>query len=213
MTEPDPLIDALLDRLQRDEACHSIILYGSRARGDATAESDYDVIAFRDREGPVVRETGRWRGALMDLFIYPTSRAESPDVDLIHIRGGKLLADRDGLGQRLLDRLDELHAAGPEVLPPDQLAARRAWCWKMLDRAVRSDIEGDYRRVWLLTLLIETYFDLRNAWYPGSKAAFQHLRAHDPGAYALFEAALSPNASLEAIEALVERINGPRAND
>jgi hypothetical protein len=78
---------------------------------------------------------------------------------------------------------------------------------------VRGDIEGDYRRVWLLTLLIETYFDLRNAWYPGSKAAFEQLRVDDPSAYALFEAALAPNASQEAIEALVERVNGPRIAD
>ncbi|HZC15553.1 MAG TPA: nucleotidyltransferase domain-containing protein [Caulobacteraceae bacterium] len=212
MTEPDPLLDALVERLQRDEACHTIILYGSRARGDAIAQSDYDVIAFRDRDGTVFREAGRWRGALIDLFIYPTTRAESADVDLIHILGGKVLVDRDGLGQRLLDRLDELHAAGPAALPADELAARRAWCWKTLDRLARGDIEGDYRRAWLLTTLLETYFVLRNAWYPGPKAAFEQLRASDLGAYALFEAALELNAPLEAIEALVERVSGPRAD-
>jgi hypothetical protein len=213
MSDPDPIIAALVERLQRDAACHTIILYGSQARGDATPESDYDVIAFRDQDGPVVRETGRWRGALMDLFIYPSARAETADMDLIHIRGGKVLVERGGLGRRLLDELDALHARGPEPLAPDELSARRAWCWKMLDRAGRGDLEGDYRRVWLLTLLLETYFALRNTWYPGSKAAFAHLRTADPTAFALFEAALVPGAPIEAIAALVEAVNGARTPD
>jgi hypothetical protein len=213
MNEPDPIIEQLVERLRRDAGCHTIILYGSRARGDATADSDYDVIGFRDRDGPVEREAGRWRGALMDIFIYPAVRAEQVDAELMHIRGGQVLIDRDGVGQRLLDGLDELHAQGRTPLAPDEREARRAWCWKMLDRAMRGDIEGDYRRVWLLTMLIETYFDLAAAWYPGSKAAFEHLHVADPATFALFQAALTPNASIGAVAALVERVAGPRAAD
>jgi predicted nucleotidyltransferase len=35
--------------------CHTVILYGSRARGDATAESDYDVLGVRD-SGEAIRD-------------------------------------------------------------------------------------------------------------------------------------------------------------
>lgn len=206
----DPVLDRLVARLEGVEGCRVIILYGSRARGDAGPDSDYDLIGFRDREGPPVRETGMRDGALLDVFIYPTGRLAEPGADLLHVRGGRALRDLDGRGAAFLARLDEVFAAGPEPLPADEIEARRNWSWKMLDRAVRGDAESHFRRVWLLTMQLENFFLLRNEWYPGSKAALAALRVEQPVVYAVLERALAPMASLAEIEALVLAVNGPR---
>jgi hypothetical protein len=207
----DPVLGRLVARLEHDDGCQIVILYGSRARGDAGPDSDYDVIGFRDREGPPVRQTGMRDGALLDVFIYSIGRLAGPAADMLHVRGGRPLRDHGGQGAAFLARLDEVFAAGPEPLPPDEVAARRNWGWKTLDRAARGDVEGNFRRAWLLTMQLENFFLLRNAWYPGSKAALTALRTHHPAIYAVFERALRPTASLAEVEALVLAVNGPRS--
>ena len=208
--QTDPVLDRLVARLEGEEGCCTIILYGSRARGDAGPDSDYDLIGFRDREGPPARETGVSDGALLDVFIYPTERLAEPRADMLHVRGGRALRDRDGRGAAFLARLDEVFSAGPDPLPADEIAARRNWAWKMLDRAARGDVEGHFRRAWLLTMQLENFFLLRNEWYLGSKAALSVLQVEHPAVYAVLERALAPAASLAEIEALVLAVNGPR---
>ena len=208
--QTDPVLDRLVARLEGEEGCHTIILYGSRARGDAGPDSDYDLIGFRDREGPPARETGVRDGALLDVFIYSTERLSGPCADMLHVRGGRVLRDTDGRGAAFLARLDGVFAAGPDPLPADEIAARRNWAWKMLDRAARGDVEGHFRRAWLLTQQLENFFLLRNEWYLGSKAALSVLQVEHPAVYAALERALAPAASLAEIEALVLAVNGPR---
>jgi len=106
--------------------------------------------------------------------------------------------------------LEALHGAGPEALPESELTARRNWAWKMLDRARIGDPEGNYRRAWLLTALLEDYFHLRTQWYEGSKKSLAFLARHEPAVYAKFEAALLPGAGLDRIAELVEVVAGPR---
>jgi hypothetical protein len=209
-SDADPVLNRLVERLEREEGCRVIILYGSHARGDAGPESDYDLIGFREGERPSARETGMRDGALLDVFIYPLGRLEEPGTDMLHVRGGRLLRDLDGRGAALLARLDEIFAAGPTTLRADEIMALRNWSWKMLDRAARSDIEGHFRRAWLLTMQPENFFLLRNEWYLGPKAALDVLKQRHHAVYALLERALAPAASLAEIEALVVAVNGAR---
>lgn len=146
----------------------------------------------------------------MDIFIYPTTRLYSPDADMLHVRDGVVLLERDGLGTAFLDGLKAVFEDGPSPLPSDEIEARRNWSWKMLDRAARGDVEGNYRRAWLLMWLLENYFLLRGQWYRGSKQALNHLQDSQPRSYALFERALAPGASHMEIEALVCEVSGPR---
>jgi predicted nucleotidyltransferase len=208
--QTDERLDRLVARLEGEEGCRVIILYGSRARGDAGPNSDYDLIAFRDGERPPARETGVRNGALLDVFIYPTDRLAEPSVDMLHVRGGRALRDHDGQGAAFLARLDEIFDAGPKPLRADEAEALRNWAWKMLDRAAQGDIEAHFRRVFLLTMQLENFFLLRNEWYLGPKAALSLLRADHPAVCAALERALRPSASLVEIEALVVAVNGPR---
>lgn len=203
----DEIVDALCERLVVEHQCHTVILYGSRARGDAEADSDYDLIGFHDGTGPVRRETGRWRGALLDVFVYPAERLLTADDAMLHVRGGRVLRQRGDLGVQFLASLERMYAEAPPVLAADEMLARKNWALKMLDRAARGNVEGNYRRVWLLTTLLENYFVFRGRRYPGPKEAFEFLAVSDAEAHALFGAALQPDAAHATLVAIVDCVN------
>jgi hypothetical protein len=186
-------------------------MYGSHARGDARPGSDYDVAGFAET-AHVERITGPWRSSYLDVFVYPESKM-TPAPEMLHLRGGKALFQKDGAADGFLAALDDLYAAGPEALHDSEIQARRNWAWKMLDRARLADPEGNYRRAWMLTALLEDYFVLRARWYDGSKKSLAFLAESEPHVHAKFEAALRPGASFDAVAELVETVAGPRASD
>jgi len=195
----------LVAELKRAHGAHTIIVYGSLARGDATPESDIDVAAFAD-----VTETSRdarlWNGRYLDGNVYPTAVMASSEVDLLKLVGGHIILDERQLAGPFLARLDALERAGPAPLPETELRMRRVWAHKMLARIERGDVEAHYRHHWLLLQLLEDYYALRGTWYRGPKLAFQELRRDAPATFAAFEHALAPGAPLSALAALVERV-------
>ena len=186
------MLDQIVTRLREHHRCHTVILYGSRARGDGTADSDYDLLGIRDDGEEIVRDTGLWQGVHLDLFIHPRTKAEQADETLLKINGGRVLCEKEGCGTALLAKVAAFHAAGSPSLPPDEIEARHNWYGKMLQRIARGDAEGNYRRVWMLTAALEDYFVLRGMWYAGPKAALAWLRRESSEAYAAFDAALGP---------------------
>ena len=207
----DPLIEDLVADLVRRHRCHTVVLYGSRARGAAGPESDYDVLAVR-RSGPMTRDARVWRGAMIDAFVVGevTLRA-TPVADLIKIHDGVVLEDKDGLGRRLLSRVRAAYARGPEALKPDEAEATRLWCVKMLKRieAVAGEPGvSNYRRASILTELLPIYFQLRKRWFLGPRPALRWLAENDPPLSEAFHAALEPDASQAEMERLVRLVVG-----
>lgn len=58
----------------------------SHARGEAKPSSDFDLLAITAKDGPIIRDARNWRGAYVDLFVYPERKAIPSK--LIHARGG-----------------------------------------------------------------------------------------------------------------------------
>ncbi|MBS1201456.1 MAG: nucleotidyltransferase protein [Proteobacteria bacterium] len=201
----DPLLQAIVDELVASHGAHTIVLYGSRADGSASAGSDYDIAAFAaiERATRITRPVG---DTFLDVFIYPEAQLETTPVEFLKLVGGRVLVERDDAGRRLVERADRLLQAGPEPLPPDERRALQDWARKMLVRMQRGDAEGHYRRAWLLMELLPDYFQLRGLWYRGPKKSFAWLAGHDPVAHAAFLAALTPGAPDEAIRALVDAV-------
>lgn len=199
---------AIAAEMQRRHGVHTLILYGSRARGDATADSDLDVAGFADVDA-TYRDARRWDGVVLDGFVYPTAVLAAPDPDLLKLRGGRVLLDDRGLAAGLWGALDALVAAGPPVLPEHEARMRRVWAYKMLARIRRDDVEANYRYHWLLYQLLEDHFALRALWYRGPKEALAELRTADPPTFAAFAAALAPGAAADALPALVAVVVGP----
>jgi hypothetical protein len=204
----DPIVAELAEELRQRHGCHTAILYGSRAMGDARRDSDYDLAGFGSA-AVTYRDARKWRGVYVDTFVHPEARLLDPGQDLLQLRDGVVLFEKGGAGTKLLARLEEMFRQGPVQLSDDEIAARRVWAWKMLERSAQADIEADYRRTWLLMALLEDYFALRHLWYLGPKRSFRWLAANEPRVHEAFEAALRPGAELAAVRRLVEIVAGP----
>ncbi|MDB4963568.1 MAG: hypothetical protein JWP01_3567 [Myxococcales bacterium] len=199
---------ALIKELQRVPGVHTVILYGSRARGTETPESDIDVATFAD-VAETTRDARLWNGLYLDGFVYPTAIATAtPDAEMLKLCGGRVLLDQRQLAGPLFERLATLERQGPPVLVETEQRMRRVWARKMLARIRRGDIEAHYRYHWLLYQLLEDHYALRGEWYRGPKEAFAALAVDAPTVFAAFERALAPGAPLEALEALVDQVTG-----
>lgn len=74
------------------------------------------------------------------------------------------------------------------------------------DRNRQGDLEANFRRVWVLTALVEDYFVLRNRWYEGPNVSFRWLQENGPDVLDLFQSALRPVAKLAAIKHVAEAV-------
>lgn len=204
--------EALAEGLVARHGCHTVLLYGSRARGDASEESDWDLLGVRT-EGPVVRDAWRTEHGWLDAFVYPEAEllAEPLSMSFFRLEGARVLVQREGFGDALIRKVEARLANPPEPLPDDEIAARRQWAEKMLERARVGDAEGNFRRAWLLTQLLEDHFVCAQRWYRGPKAAIASLRRDEPELYRRYAAALEPGAPFSAVEDVVAAF-WPRRN-
>lgn len=65
----DSTLNAIVRTLKNKYRCHTVLLYGSRARGQTTSTSDYDVIGVR-RRGEKTRIAKKQNGHYWDVFVY-----------------------------------------------------------------------------------------------------------------------------------------------
>lgn len=170
------MYEDVVDEL-KSHGVHTIILYGSRARGDFTPASDIDIIGFRN-QGENFR-IARWDEkyqCYLDIFVETFKELNDSYFKLAE---GKVLLDKDDFGKNLLSQID-LAILLPNVLSKNELETRAAWYQKMIERAKNQDIEGLYRHQWALNTLIEDYFAFRGKHYLGPKKGFQYLKKYDP---------------------------------
>ncbi len=206
MTNPlnDPRLDTLMEELVTKHRCHTVILYGSRARGDATANSDYDILGVR-KSGKRYRIAEKRAGYYLDAFVYPEADLEKVGEDLLYMQDAKLLFQKTDFGTRFIKKLRAAAKRRYKPLSENDIEVRRVWLHKMYARATQDDIEGLYRRRWLQQALIEEYFNIRKARYTGPKHSLIWLKAHDPETYTAYTKSLKNPDNLRILRKLVER--------
>jgi uncharacterized protein len=64
----DELLQELVRRIRAAGQPHKIVLFGSRARGDARPDSDIDLLVVEESELPRYQRAARYRRALTGLF-------------------------------------------------------------------------------------------------------------------------------------------------
>jgi hypothetical protein len=197
-----PDLERLADELCARHHAHTVILYGSRARGTPRGSSDIDVFVLRD-DGPATSDHRRWEGLWLDAWIHPLRDAEHPEEGLLRLCGGRVLRQRDGVGDALLARVEGMRDAGPPPLTAEKRALCATWLEKTAARvreASPDDLEALLRRAALLNEALESYFVLRARWYPGPRAALEVLAREDRATHACFAAALTdPDGDLDAL--------------
>jgi uncharacterized protein len=206
MAPHDPLLDKIQQNLIDHYKCHTIILYGSRARGDNTESSDYDILAIR-AHGDLERDCRFMDGFYLDIFIYSEDIIQNIDPYLIRIKDGIVLKQKNNLGDVLLEKVRALFKSGSPKTPDWEKHEINQWIDKMLKRAKQEDVEGNFRRHWLLHDLLECYFKLRDLWYLGPTESFKWLKSNDPVVFDAFDRALKPHANFESIELLIHSVH------
>lgn len=197
----DSFLQQLITYLTEKHHCHTIILYGSYSSGDYTSESDVDIVGFADsfREK---NDTSIFLGKQLDAWIYPTKMHRQAE-QFLQLHLGEVLLDERNIATRLLKDIDRLVHRGPGQISDNEKKFLIAWLWKMENRARKNDIEGNYRRNWLLVDSLEIYFELKGVWYFGPKKSLSWLKEHDKTAYTLFQQALKRDVAIKDIVDLI----------
>lgn len=200
----DNIIYSVKEYLIKKHNCHSIILYGSFANGDYTEESDIDLVCFCDnptKENDTIILNDR----RLDAWIYKTEIMNNC-TQFLHIIGGKILLDERNLCTNFLYEIDKHFTNGPEQTSLEQKEFLKSWLQKMLNRAKKGDIEGNFRYHWMLNDSLEIYFNIKDRWYLGPKKSLQWLQDNDKEAYYVFNNALKINTDITDIEKLIQFI-------
>lgn len=202
----DVVLRSIVDELVSLYHCHTIILYGSRARGDFTSSSDYDVagIAAVGEKKRIARFDEK-HGVYHDIFVYPDSAFDTISDEYLCMSDGIVIIEHTDFGTNLLTKLSDALKL-PESITPDEITVRKVWYNKMLARASTRDIEGKYRHIWAIYTIIEDYFVFRGLRYQGPKKAFQYLKIHDSETLSLFEEALSNMNDVYILKKLIEKV-------
>ena len=202
----DLVFQKMVKHLETNFNCHTIILYGSCARGvGITDSSDYDILAIRET-GQNIREANEFEGKFIDAWIYSESILNEADTSLIRVKDGLIIKQKKSFGTKLLKIIKEIFKAGPSPIPDWEAVLIVSWLQKMHKRSQVRDIEGNFRYHWLLFDCLESYFKLRNFWYLGPKESFNWLKTHDKKVYLAFEKALEQHASSNDVQNLIERV-------
>ena len=188
-----------------EHRCHAVLLYGSRARGDATKHSDYDIMGVR-KSGQPYRLARKQDGFYVDGFIYPEKDLKKVAENFLHMNQARLLVDKNGFGAAFLKKLKVARKHKPST--PNDINVSKVWLHKMFERTLLNDIEGNYRRSWLHEALLTEYFNIRKKRYLGSKQSFAWLKQHDAPTYRLFDRVLARPLDHKILKKLVERVSG-----
>lgn len=216
-------------RLARDRFpdALSVILAGSTAAGRATAGSDLDVAVLVGEDGETYRETVRFEGRVVELFVHTrTGLAELFAADVASRRGvlqsmyadGLVLVDRGGAASAARASAVADLLAGPPALAADVVETRRYGLTDALDDLV--DARDRFELLAVGGFVFATAADLlshhRRAWVGGGKWLPRRLLAADPrhGA-ALLDGHLrlcesgDPAPLVEAASAVLALVGGP----
>jgi hypothetical protein len=176
----DPVLCSLVEELKTTHNCHTIILYGSRARGDFTASSDYDIAGITAvGEKKWIARFDEKNQVFHDIFIFPEEEVVIPNESHLQMSDGIIITDYNNTGKHLLEALKSLENE-PLSISEEEIQARKVWYQKMLSRADLGDLEGKYRQIWSMFTILEDYFAFQKMRYHGPKKAFLYLSKHDP---------------------------------
>lgn len=205
ITTTDQLLSRITLDLRERYNPHTIILYGSHARGDHTPASDIDVVCFVEGATPI-EDARDFEGFYLDAWVYDSNVMSASTDELLRVADGYCLHDSEGHGEVFLKELQQRIEQGPKPLSASEVQHTKQWVYKMLERSKSLDVESSYRRYWLAVDLLQIYFDLRRQWYFGPKKSLAWLRENDSTGYQLFSQVYTPSIKFEDLDRLSEYV-------
>ncbi|MGY1498734.1 nucleotidyltransferase domain-containing protein [Streptomyces sp. QTS52] len=223
----DPVDQARRLAHERFPDALTVILAGSTAAGRATAHSDLDMAVLIGDGGETHRETIRFEGRVVELFVHTRAGlVELFAADLASRRAvmqsmyaaGLVLVDTDGEARRAQALAEADLRKGPPALAPETVETKRYGLTDALDDL--ADAGDRIERLAVGGFVLNTAADLlcdhRHAWIGGGKWLPRRLLEADAefGA-ALLEGHLSlcgsgdPALLTGAASAILDLVGGP----
>jgi predicted nucleotidyltransferase len=201
--QSDPTLKEIVRVLTEKHHCHTVILYGSRARGQETPTSDYDVLGVR-KEGKKTRIAMEKDGKFWDVFVYEEKDLRKLDDQHCDLKHAQILYAVGPYGKNLLTRIKKLLKKPFKPHPDYEVEVIKTWAQKQLERCRVNDIQGLYRRAEFQNALIEHYFFVRQKRFWGPKDGFTWLKEHDPKAHRLIHRTLKDPTNMTFLKAAAD---------
>lgn len=201
----DPILKSILTELVEKHGCHTVILYGSRARGLVTATSDYDVFGVRTR-GRKIRIAKKQKGFFWDVFVYSEKDLKKLSHEPFIWKNDQVLFQKGQYGTALVRRIDRLVKKPFQARPQFEIKVLKVWAQKQIERCRVGDIQGFFRRAEFLTALVEHYFFIRQKRFLGPKEGLVWIENHDPKVFKLIQRALKHPGQLSYLKAAAQGV-------
>lgn len=202
----------LVDFLSMAYDCHTLVLYGSRTVGKERADSDWDLVAVNDWDGPTWYNDEIAGVGEVNAFIYPEKHINSPRMnDVLNmnqfcfgLRNGRVLAEKDGLGQKIIAEAKRVFETPPPPAPPsfrDSLVHFYSeTVLDTIDDPAKPELAKHCRHHEVIVKSLFNYFTLRGQLRPPAKDALLFLQAERPEHYAAFAKAAARGATMEDLQ-------------
>lgn len=194
------LID-LVEKIKKEYRCKTIILYGSYADGTYIETSDLNIVCFAEVEN-MITDTSIFGGIQLDLWVYPMDCLNGYET-LGKLYEGRILYEVDNIGSKLLEKI-KTHVEREFEVSKEEIERLKSWCYKIINRIAVGDIEGNYRKVWLMNDLLPIYFQMKKKWFLGPKKSLRWLEENDKKMYLMFEKLYKGDE--KALKEIVEEI-------
>jgi hypothetical protein len=216
----DPVADAQALVAERFPAARAAFLGGGILSARRTMTSDLDIVVVIDGPPAPYRESLRWRGWPVELFVH---RADSigawfaKDLAEWHptlprmCAGGAILLDVDGTAATIRAEAESVLAVGPPAVSQDELDARRYGLTDLLDDLAGSTDPGETIVIcWYIVMqTAELALLIAQAWLGGGKWLLRELRQAQPDLADELIAAREEPVSLAAIaDRVLDRAGG-----
>jgi len=224
----DPIGDARALAAERFPEALAVVLAGSVLTSRRTSASDLDVVVLLAGPPAPFRETIRWRGWPVELFVQThasaqwfwddeTQRRSSP---LLHMCAeGRLLVDVEGAGSWLQGQARARLAAGPPVADPATIDRERYLLTDALDDLAACVDVGE--RAFVADVVLQSAARLvmlhARRWQGGGKWLYRRLSELDPvlarALVAAHREALDgdPAPLTAVVHHVLDRVGGPLA--
>ncbi|MFD9597829.1 nucleotidyltransferase domain-containing protein [Kitasatospora sp. NPDC059973] len=224
---PDPVDQARRLACDRFPDALVVILAGSTAAGRATASSDLDIAVLIGDGGETCRETIRFEGRVVELFIH--TRAGLVDLFAADVAArravlqsmyatGLVLVDTNGEAGRARALADADLREGPPSLEPETVETKRYGLTDALDDLADAGDQIERLAVagFVLNAAADLLCDYHHAWIGGGKWLPRRLLEADAerGA-ALLEGHLhlcesgDPGLMIDAASGILNLVGGP----
>lgn len=185
--------------------CHTVILYGSRARGQTTSTSDFDVFGVCKR-GRKTRIAKKQDGKFWDVHIYPEKDLRKLGDHHFSWKYSRILYSVGPYGKRLMCRIENLTKRPFTPHPDYEIEVVKAWAQKQLERCRIHDIQGLYRRSEFQNALIEHYYFVRQKRFLGPKEGFAWLNDNDLKTFKLVHRSLKNPTNISYLKTAAEAV-------